>query len=61
MAVVAITLLSLWILSLWLLLVVQRRRGSVVLFAPLALTSGTLFFFVLSVASLLLLRLLFGA
>ncbi len=61
MTIVAITLFSLWILSLWLLLAARRRHGNFFLFEPLALTSGTLFFFVLSVASLLLLRLLFGS
>jgi hypothetical protein len=58
MAVVALTLFILWIFSLWLLVAEQRRPNGLLLLEPLALTSGALLFFVLSLASLLFLRLL---
>jgi len=58
MTIVAASLFVLWIFSLWLLLV---KRGALTNFLPLepfTLTSGTVLFFVLSLASLLFLRLL---
>ncbi|MBI3302524.1 MAG: hypothetical protein HYZ72_10685 [Deltaproteobacteria bacterium] len=58
MSVVALTLTILWILSLWLLVVERRRPAGSVLLQPLALMSGTLLFFILSLAALLFLRLL---
>lgn len=58
MTVVAASLLILWIFSLWLLLIKRRSLGSFLLPEPFALTGGTVLFFVLSLASLLLLRLL---
>lgn len=60
MAVVALTLFVLWIFSLWLFVAEQRRPNGLVLLESLALTSGMLLFFVLSVASLLFLCLLFA-
>ena len=60
MAVVALTLFVLWIFSLWLFVAEQRRPNDLVLLESLALTSGMLLFFVLSVASLLFLCLLFA-
>ncbi len=59
MAVVALSLFILWIFSLWLLVAEQRRPHNLRLFAPLAITSGALLFCMLSIASLLFLRLLF--
>lgn len=58
MQVVALTLFLLWILSLWLLLVERRRPAGTLLLQPLALMSGTLLFFILSLAALMFLRLL---
>lgn len=58
MQLVALTLAILWILSLWLLVVERRRSVSALLLQPLALTSGTLLFFILSLAGILFLRLL---
>jgi hypothetical protein len=58
--VVALTLFLLWILSLWLLLVERRRPAGTLLLQPLASMSGTLLFFILSLAALLFLRLLFA-
>jgi hypothetical protein len=55
---VALTLFLLWLLSLWLLIVERRRRGGALLLQPLALMSGTVLFFVLSLAGVLFLRLL---
>jgi hypothetical protein len=58
MQLVALTLIILWGLSLWLLVVERRRPTSTLLLQPLALMSGTVLFFVLSVAGLLFLRML---
>lgn len=58
MQVVALTLFLLWILSLWLLLVERRRPAGTLLLQPLTLMSGTLLFFILSLAALMFLRLL---
>ncbi len=58
MQLVALTLFLLWLLSLWLLVVERRRPGGALLLQPLALMSGTLLFFVLSLAGVLFLRLL---
>ena len=58
MQIVALTLFLLWLLSLWLLVVERRRPGGALLLQPLALMSGTLLFFVLSLAGVLFLRLL---
>ncbi len=58
MQIVALTLFLLWLLSLWLLVVARRRPGGALLLQPLALMSGTLLFFVLSLAGVLFLRLL---
>ncbi len=58
MQIVALTLFLLWLLSLWLLVVARRRPGGALLLQPLALMSGTLLFFVLSLAGALFLRLL---
>ena len=58
MQIVALTLFLLWLLSLWLLVVERRRPGGALLLQPLALMSGTLLFFVLSLAGALFLRLL---
>lgn len=58
MQIVALTLFLLWLLSLWLLVVERRRAGGVLLLQPLALMSGTLLFFLLSLAGILFLRLL---
>ena len=58
MLIVALTFIILWGLSLWLLVVERRRPTNVLLLQPLALMSGTVLFFVLSVTGLLLLRLL---
>lgn len=59
MAAVALTLFILWIFSLWLLVAEQKRPNGIVLLEPLAVTSGMLLFFILSMASLLFLCLLF--
>jgi hypothetical protein len=56
--IVALTFTILWGLSLWLLVVERRRPTSALLLQPLALMSGTVLFFVLSVVGLLFLRLL---
>jgi len=56
--IVALTFIILWGLSFWLLMVERRRPISALLLQPLALMSGTVLFFVLSVTGLLLLRLL---
>jgi hypothetical protein len=56
--VVTLTLFLLWLLSLWLLVVERRRPGGVLLLQPFALMSGTLLFFLLSLAGILFLRLL---
>ena len=56
MSVVALTLIILWIFSLWLLLVERRQILGSRLVHSLALMSGTLLFFTLSLASLLFLR-----
>jgi len=58
MRLVALTLFLLWLLSLWLLIVERHRSGGVLLLQPLALMSGTLLFFLLSLAGILFLRLL---
>ena len=58
MTAVAVSLFILWIFSLWLLLIKRRFLGGFLLLEPFALTSGTVLFFVLSLASLLFLRLL---
>lgn len=58
MQLVALTLIILWGLSLWLLVVERRRPTDGLLLQPLALMSGTVLFFVLSVAGLLFLRML---
>lgn len=58
MQMVALTLFLLWLLSLWLLVVERRRPGGALLLQPLALMSGTLLFFVLSLAGVLFLRFL---
>ncbi len=58
MQMVALTLFLLWLLSLWLLVVERRRPGGALLLQPLALMSGTVLFFVLSLAGVLFLRLL---
>ena len=58
MSVVALTLIILWIFSLWLLMVERRQLLGSRLLHSLALMSGTLLFFMLSLASLLFLRLL---
>jgi len=55
---VALTLAILWILSLWVLVVERHRPTSALLLQPLTIMSGTLLFFVLSLAGLLFLRLL---
>jgi hypothetical protein len=55
---VALTFLLLWLLSLWLLMVGRRRPGGALLLHPLALMSGTLLFFLLSLTGVLFLRLL---
>ena len=60
MAVVALTLLILWIWSLWLFVLERGRPLGFPLRDPLALMSGTLLFVVLSLAGLLFLQLLFG-
>jgi hypothetical protein len=60
MTVVALTLFILWIFSLWLFVVEQRRPNGLIFLESLALTSGMLLFFILSVASLLFLCLLFA-
>jgi hypothetical protein len=58
MAVIALSLLTLWIFSLWLLLVERRSPRKLLILKPFALTSGTILFFVLTLASLLFIRLL---
>lgn len=58
MLIVALTFIILWGLSFWLLMVERRRPTSALLLQPLALMSGTVLFFVLSVTGLLFLRLL---
>ncbi len=58
MQMVALTLFLLWLLSLWLLVVERRRPGGALLLQPLALMSGTLLFFLLSLVGVLFLRLL---
>jgi hypothetical protein len=58
MEVVALSLLILWIFSLWLLLVERRSPHKFLILKPFALTSGTVLFFVLTLASLLFIRLL---
>ena len=59
MAVVALTLLILWIWSLWLLVLERGRAQGFLLHNPLALISGTLLLVILSLAGLLFLQLLF--
>jgi hypothetical protein len=61
MTAVALSLFILWIFSLWLFVAVQRRPNGLVPVESLVLTSGMLLFFVLSLASLLLLCLLFAS
>ena len=59
MKAVAVSLFILWTFSLWLLLIKKRRSlASLLPLEPFALTSGTVIFFVLSLVSLLFLRLL---
>jgi len=58
--VVALTLFLLWLMSLWLLMIERRRPGGTLLLQPLVLMSGTLLFFLLSLVSLVFLRLLFA-
>ena len=58
MTAVSVSLFILWIFSLWLLLIKRRSLGGFLLLEPFALTSGMVLFFVLSLASLLFLRLL---
>ncbi|MEW6297237.1 MAG: hypothetical protein AB1671_05775 [Thermodesulfobacteriota bacterium] len=60
MQVVAITLLILWVLSLWLLLLQRRRPAGLVALPPFVLMVGTVLFFLLSLSSLLFLRLAFS-
>lgn len=59
MQVVAVTLFLLWILSLWLLLLQRRRPGGLIALSPFGLTVGTVLFLLLSLSSILVLRLLF--
>ncbi len=59
MTVVALVLLLLWTLSLWMLVLGWRRLPGVLLRNVVPLTSGAVLFFVLSLASLLLLQFLF--
>ncbi len=58
MPVIALTLAILWIFSLWLFVVERRRPLDSLLLHPLALMSGTLLLFTLSLAGILFLRLL---
>lgn len=58
MAAVALSLLILWLFSLWFLVVERRDPRKFLMQAPFALTSGTVLFFVLTLASLLFIRLL---
>ncbi|MGH7963271.1 MAG: hypothetical protein ACRERD_15830 [Candidatus Binatia bacterium] len=60
MQIVALTFFILWLLSLWLLVSARRRSVKLQALRPLTLMSGTLVFFVLSLAGLLFLRLLFA-
>jgi hypothetical protein len=55
---VALTFVVLWIFSLWLLVIERRRLLGALLLQPLALMSGTLLFFVLTLTGLIFLRLL---
>lgn len=58
MAAVALSLLILWIFSLWLLVVERRAPRKLLIQTPCTLTSGTVLFFVLTLASLLFIQLL---
>lgn len=58
MAVIALSLLILWIFSLWLLLVERRSSHKLLAREPFIFTGGTVLFFVLTLASLLFIRLL---
>lgn len=58
MQVIALTFFILWLLSLWLLVIGRRRSARLQALRPLPLMSGTLLFFVLSLAGILFLRLL---
>ena len=60
MSIVALTLIIVWILSLWLLLVEQGRPRTILLYGPVAylgIISGTILFLILSLTSLAFLRL----
>jgi hypothetical protein len=56
--VVAITLIILWILSLWALLIGRHRPAGLFWLGPFALLSGMLLFFVLSLAGIVFFPLL---
>jgi hypothetical protein len=58
MLAIAIVLIILWILSLWLLLLRQRRPVGLLSLPPFALVSGTVLFFLLSLAGMIFFRLL---
>jgi hypothetical protein len=60
MQVVAVTLAILWILSLWLLLLQRRRLFGLVIFPPFVLMVSHVLFLLLSLSSILVLRLLFA-
>lgn len=57
MQAVTLTFFILWLLSLWLLVSARRRPAQSTLLRPLGLMHGLLLFVVLSLAGLLLLRL----
>jgi len=59
MAVVALSFLILWAFSLWLLLAQRSSLRKRFLPEPFSLANGTVLFFVLTLASLLFIRLLF--
>lgn len=59
MAIIALSLLILWTFSLWLLLIERYALRKLFLLQSSPLTNGTVLFFVLTLASLLFIRLLF--
>jgi len=56
---VALSLLILWAFSLWFLLIERYSLRKLFFLEPLAVTNGTVLFFILTLASLLFIRLLF--
>jgi hypothetical protein len=56
---VALSLMILWAFSLWFLLIERYSLRKLFFLEPLMVTNGTVLFFILTLASLLFIRLLF--